>query len=166
MWTIWLKVGEPAFTSITASASGFEESGLSISVYAKFSGGASIASFGDAWKVGSGLIVIECLAIVIEAHSDLLSVALVCTCVQQAGRRQSRCQFALVGPSALSLWQLFDHATPAVGDPEGASAPQIICKEGFRGAEVGSARPVRSDRRHSGPASDIVNLSRMSRLRH
>src|SRR5262249_52551107 len=44
--------------SITASASGFEKSGLSNKVYAKLSGGASIASFGDAWKVGSGLIVI------------------------------------------------------------------------------------------------------------
>src|SRR3954468_7635878 len=54
-----LPVGrEPGFTSITASASGFEKSGLSSKVYAKFSGGASIASFGDAWKVGSGLIVI------------------------------------------------------------------------------------------------------------
>jgi hypothetical protein len=40
--------GEPRFTSITASASGFEESGLSSKVYAKFSGGASIASRGDA----------------------------------------------------------------------------------------------------------------------
>jgi hypothetical protein len=29
MWTIWLNVGEPGFTSITASASGFEKSGLS-----------------------------------------------------------------------------------------------------------------------------------------
>src|SRR3954468_7389683 len=54
-----LPVGrEPGFTSITASASGFEKSGLSSKVYAKFSGRASIASFGDAWKVGSGLIVI------------------------------------------------------------------------------------------------------------
>src|SRR6185369_16466283 len=43
---------------MTASASGFEKSGLSSKVYAKFSGGASIASFGDAWKVGSGLIII------------------------------------------------------------------------------------------------------------
>jgi len=59
VWTIWLKVGEAGFTSITASASGFEKSGLSNKVYAKLSGGASIASFGDAWKVGSGLIVIS-----------------------------------------------------------------------------------------------------------
>jgi hypothetical protein len=29
VWTIWLYVGEPGFTSITASASGFEKSGLS-----------------------------------------------------------------------------------------------------------------------------------------
>src|SRR5712671_1538809 len=58
VWAIWQNVGEPGFTSITASASGFEKSGLSSTVYAKFSGGASIASFGDAWKVGSGLIVI------------------------------------------------------------------------------------------------------------
>ena len=32
VWTIWLNVGEPGFTSITASASGFEKSGLSSSV--------------------------------------------------------------------------------------------------------------------------------------
>ena len=32
VWTIWLKVGEPGFTSITASASGFEKSGLSSKV--------------------------------------------------------------------------------------------------------------------------------------
>jgi hypothetical protein len=51
-------VGEPGITSITASASGFEKLGLSSNVYAKFSGGASIASFGDAWKVGSGLMII------------------------------------------------------------------------------------------------------------
>jgi hypothetical protein len=48
VWTIWLYVGEPGFTSITASASGFEKSGLSSAVYANSSGGASIASFGDA----------------------------------------------------------------------------------------------------------------------
>ncbi len=30
--TIWLKVGEPGFTSTTASASGFEKSGLSSKV--------------------------------------------------------------------------------------------------------------------------------------
>src|SRR5215472_18895802 len=59
VWTIWLNVGEPVFVSTTASASGFEKSGLSNNVYAKFSGGASIASFGDAWKVGSGLIVMK-----------------------------------------------------------------------------------------------------------
>ena len=41
-----------------ASASGLEKCGLSSNVYAKFSGGASIASFGDAWKEGSGLTVI------------------------------------------------------------------------------------------------------------
>jgi hypothetical protein len=29
VWTIWLNVGEPGFTSITASASGLEKSGLS-----------------------------------------------------------------------------------------------------------------------------------------
>jgi len=29
MWTTWLNVGEPGFTSITASASGLEKSGLS-----------------------------------------------------------------------------------------------------------------------------------------
>jgi hypothetical protein len=46
--TLQMKVGEPGFTSITASASGFEKSGLSSKVYAKLSGGASIASFGDA----------------------------------------------------------------------------------------------------------------------
>jgi hypothetical protein len=40
---IWLNVGESGFTSITVSASGFEKSGLSSNVYAKFSGGASIA---------------------------------------------------------------------------------------------------------------------------
>jgi hypothetical protein len=48
VWTIWLYVGEPGFTSITTSASGFEKSGLSSAVYANSSGGASIASFGDA----------------------------------------------------------------------------------------------------------------------
>ena len=32
VWTIWLNVGEPGFTSITASASGFEKSGLSSNV--------------------------------------------------------------------------------------------------------------------------------------
>ena len=32
VWTIWLNVGEPGFTSITASASGFEKSGLSSKV--------------------------------------------------------------------------------------------------------------------------------------
>jgi hypothetical protein len=48
VWTIWLYESEPGFTSITASASGFEKSGLSSKVYAKFSRGASIASFGDA----------------------------------------------------------------------------------------------------------------------
>ena len=58
VWTIWLNVGEPGFTSITARASGFEKSGLSSRMQAKFSCGASIASFGDVWKVGSGFIVI------------------------------------------------------------------------------------------------------------
>jgi hypothetical protein len=48
VWTTWLNVGEPGFTSMTASASGLEKSGLSSKVYAKLSGGASIASFGDA----------------------------------------------------------------------------------------------------------------------
>jgi hypothetical protein len=32
MWAIWLYVGESGFTSITASASGFEKSGLSNNV--------------------------------------------------------------------------------------------------------------------------------------
>ena len=41
------KVGEPRFTSITASASGFEGSALSSAVYANSSGGPSIASLGD-----------------------------------------------------------------------------------------------------------------------
>jgi hypothetical protein len=28
VWAIWLNVGEPGFVSMTASASGFEKSGL------------------------------------------------------------------------------------------------------------------------------------------
>ena len=32
VWTIWLNEAEPGFTSITASASGFEKSGLSSKV--------------------------------------------------------------------------------------------------------------------------------------
>jgi hypothetical protein len=32
VWTIWLNVDEPGFVSITASASGFEKSGLSSNV--------------------------------------------------------------------------------------------------------------------------------------
>src|SRR5580698_1663356 len=48
---------------MTASASGCEKSGLSSNVYAKSSTGASIASCGDAWKVGSGRIVMTGLSV-------------------------------------------------------------------------------------------------------
>jgi len=44
---------------MTARASGREKSGLSSKVYANVSTGASIASFGEAWKVGSGRKVID-----------------------------------------------------------------------------------------------------------
>src|SRR6516165_8005203 len=74
MWTIWQNVAEAGFTSITASASGCEKSGLSSKVKAKFSGGASIASFGDAWKVGSGLVVIVLPPALVKARNWLSSM--------------------------------------------------------------------------------------------
>jgi hypothetical protein len=58
VWTIRPWRGEAGSTSMTASPSGAEESGRSIRVYAYFSGAACMASFGVAWNVGSGRMVI------------------------------------------------------------------------------------------------------------
>src|SRR6516164_9391812 len=95
MWTIWQNVAEAGFTSITASASGCEKSGLSSKVKAKFSGGASIASFGDAWKVGSGLIVIGVLPVLISASLFLLGAVI-------AEHQPRRCHALEIGRSDLS----------------------------------------------------------------